>query len=48
MDASRPELPDLALQDGDSITVPSKPSFVAVFGAVLAEWCPTNEMIKLS
>jgi protein involved in polysaccharide export with SLBB domain len=37
MDAQRPELPPLALQDGDSITVPSKPSFVAVFGAVLAE-----------
>jgi protein involved in polysaccharide export with SLBB domain len=37
MDAERPELPALSLQDGDSITVPSKPSFVAVFGAVLAE-----------
>lgn len=37
MDVNRPELPPLALQDGDSITVPSKPSFVAVFGAVLAE-----------
>ena len=37
MDADRPELPALSLQDGDSITVPSKPSFVAVFGAVLAE-----------
>jgi protein involved in polysaccharide export with SLBB domain len=37
MDADRPELPPLALQDGDSITVPSKPSFVAVFGAVMAE-----------
>jgi protein involved in polysaccharide export with SLBB domain len=37
MDADRPELPALTLQDGDSITVPSKPSFVAVFGAVLAE-----------
>lgn len=37
MDADRPELPALALQDGDGITVPSKPSFVAVFGAVQAE-----------
>lgn len=37
MDVDKPELPALALQDGDSITVPSKPSFVAVFGAVLAE-----------
>jgi hypothetical protein len=37
MDVNRPELPPLALQDGDSITVPSKPSFVAVFGAVQAE-----------
>lgn len=37
MDANRPELPPLALQDGDVIIVPSKPSFVAVFGAVVAE-----------
>jgi hypothetical protein len=37
MDADRPELPAIALQDGDSITVPTKPSFVAVFGAVMAE-----------
>lgn len=37
MDVTQPELPPLALQDGDSITVPSKPSFVAVFGAVMAE-----------
>ena len=37
MDVDKPELPALALQDGDTITVPSKPSFVAVFGAVLAE-----------
>ena len=27
----------VGVSDGDSITVPSKPSFVAVFGAVLAE-----------
>lgn len=31
------ELPALVLEDGDSITVPHKPSFVAVFGAVQAE-----------
>lgn len=37
MDPRQPDLPPLALQDGDIITVPSKPSFVAVFGAVLAE-----------
>ena len=37
MDPDRPQLPDLALQDGDTITVPNKPSFVAVFGAVMAE-----------
>lgn len=37
MDADRPELPVLTLQDGDTILVPSKPSFVAVFGAVMAE-----------
>jgi len=37
LDVDRPELPALTLQDGDTITVPSKPSFVAVFGAVMAE-----------
>jgi protein involved in polysaccharide export with SLBB domain len=37
MDAERPELPILTLQDGDTILVPTKPSFVAVFGAVMAE-----------
>lgn len=37
MDADRPELPILTLQDGDTILVPTKPSFVAVFGAVMAE-----------
>jgi protein involved in polysaccharide export with SLBB domain len=37
MDPERPQLPALALQDGDSIAVPSKSSFVAVFGAVMAE-----------
>lgn len=33
----RPEYPDLPLEDGDSVTIPSKPGFVSVFGAVLAE-----------
>lgn len=37
MDVSKPELPAITMQDGDSINVPSKPSFVAVFGAVMAE-----------
>lgn len=30
-------LPAIALEDGDVVLVPSKPSFVSVFGAVLAE-----------
>lgn len=33
----RPEYPDLPLEDGDSITIPVRPGFVSVFGAVLAE-----------
>jgi protein involved in polysaccharide export with SLBB domain len=37
LDAQQPELPELALEDGDSITVPHRPSFVGVFGAVQAE-----------
>jgi protein involved in polysaccharide export with SLBB domain len=37
MDANNPVLPELALEDGDSITVPHRPSFVGVFGAVQAE-----------
>lgn len=37
MNPERPELPAITLQDGDSITVPSRPSFVGVFGAVLTE-----------
>jgi protein involved in polysaccharide export with SLBB domain len=32
-----PKLPDLALEDGDSITVPARSDFVSVFGAVLGE-----------
>jgi protein involved in polysaccharide export with SLBB domain len=30
-------LPDLPLEDGDSIVIPNRPSFVGVFGAVAAE-----------
>lgn len=37
MDAQQPQLPALALEDGDSIIVPHRPSFVGVFGAVQAE-----------
>ena len=33
----RPELPDILLEDGDILTVPVRPSFVAVYGAVYAE-----------
>ena len=33
----RPELPDILLEDGDVLTVPVRPSFVAVYGAVYAE-----------
>ena len=37
MDPDRPELPSIALQDGDVLTIPSRPSFVGVFGSVFAE-----------
>jgi protein involved in polysaccharide export with SLBB domain len=37
MDPRRPELPDILLEDGDVLTVPVRPSFVAVYGAVYAE-----------
>jgi protein involved in polysaccharide export with SLBB domain len=37
MDPVRPVLPDIVLEDGDTIIVPYPPSFVGVFGAVLAE-----------
>lgn len=33
----KPEFPALLLEDGDTITVPLRPSFVAVFGSVLAK-----------
>ncbi|PUE08597.1 hypothetical protein B9Z51_06480 [Limnohabitans sp. T6-5] len=37
MDPVEPTMPALALEDGDSIVIPHKPSFVGVFGAVLSE-----------
>lgn len=37
MDAQTPQIPALALEGGDSVIVPHRPSFVGVFGAVQAE-----------
>lgn len=37
MEHDRPQLPPLALEDGDNINVPHQPNFVGVYGAVLAE-----------
>jgi protein involved in polysaccharide export with SLBB domain len=37
LDPARPVLPAITLEDGDQITVPTQPSFVGVFGEVLAE-----------
>jgi protein involved in polysaccharide export with SLBB domain len=37
LDADRPDLPAIALEDGDVITVPQRPSFVGVFGEVYSE-----------
>jgi hypothetical protein len=37
LDAYRPELPAIALEDGDVITVPQRPSFVGVFGEVYSD-----------
>lgn len=37
MSAADTQLPPIVLEDGDSITVPHKPSFVGVMGAVQAE-----------
>lgn len=35
LDADKPvQLPDITLEDGDTVTVPERPSFVAAFGAV--------------
>jgi protein involved in polysaccharide export with SLBB domain len=37
LDPAQPVLPPIALEDGDTITVPHRPSFVGVFGEVMAE-----------
>lgn len=37
MDPLSPSLPSINLEDGDVINIPSRPSFVGVFGAVLTE-----------
>jgi protein involved in polysaccharide export with SLBB domain len=37
LDPTNPVLPAIDLQDGDNIVVPSRPSFVSVFGEVMAE-----------
>ena len=37
LDPNEPMLPAIALQDGDAIVVPQRPSFVSVFGEVQAE-----------
>jgi protein involved in polysaccharide export with SLBB domain len=37
LDALKPVLPEIALEDGDQITVPSQPSFVGVFGEVFSD-----------
>jgi hypothetical protein len=37
MDPANPVLPGIGLEDGDSVVVPARPSFVSVFGEVLAE-----------
>lgn len=37
LDPEAPKFPNLTLEDGDSITVPNRPDFVGVYGAVLAE-----------
>ncbi len=37
LEAARPALPAIVLEDGDVVTVPYPPSFVGVFGAVLTE-----------
>ena len=37
LDTERPTLPPIVLEDGDTILVPNKPSFVAVFGEVFSE-----------
>lgn len=37
LDPSQPTFPDIVLEDGDVLNIPNKPSFVSVFGSVLAE-----------
>jgi protein involved in polysaccharide export with SLBB domain len=37
MDPSNPVLPSIGLEDGDTVVVPPRPSFVSVFGEVMAE-----------
>jgi hypothetical protein len=37
LDPGKPELPAINLEDGDTVVVPHRPSFVGVFGEVMAE-----------
>ena len=37
LDAANPVMPPLVLEDGDSVTVPTRPNFVSVFGEVYTE-----------
>jgi protein involved in polysaccharide export with SLBB domain len=37
MNPEEPKYPDVVLEDGDDITIPSKPSFVGIFGSVYTE-----------
>lgn len=37
LDAANPVMPSLVLEDGDSVTVPTRPNFVSVFGEVYTE-----------
>ena len=37
LDPGKPELPAIDLEDGDTVIVPHRPSFVGVFGEVMAE-----------
>jgi len=37
LDPARPVPPDITMEDGDQILVPNRPSFVGVFGEVMAE-----------
>ena len=43
MSIEEPSFPDITLEDGDSITIPLRPSFVGVFGSVQTE---TSFIIK--